>query len=47
MLIWLEQKFGVGSDCSGSEVVCGFIILVVTILLTWSLIPRINRLHLF
>ena len=44
---WLEQRFGIGRGCSCSGVGCGFVILVVAILLACSVITRTNWLRLF
>jgi hypothetical protein len=44
---WLERRFGLGRGGSCSGIGCGFIILVVAILLACSIITRTNWLRLF
>jgi hypothetical protein len=44
---WLEQRFGFGRKGSCAGIGCGFILLIVAILLACSIITKTNWLKLF
>ena len=44
---WLERRFGFGRGCSCTGVGCGFVLLIIAILVACSIITRTNWLRLF
>jgi hypothetical protein len=44
---WLQRKFGFGRGCSCTGIGCGFVLLIVFVAATCSLVTKTNWLHLF
>jgi len=44
---WLERRFGFGRGCSCGGIGCGFVLLILAVLVACSILTRTNWLHLF